>query len=222
MRLPVEPVIRTACSGSRRHRAGEGLPSSRAHLPPIPLPLPRRVPQRLHIQDFSAFHGLRRDFSGSAPSCPLAGLASRGCRIRVMLRAGRSLPAKGFRHCASTPGVSPRRWQPATGPPGSYPDRTFTGWRTRACAWITSTTSPPITRGCTHAAGHTKLGLAVAVLSPAISVTTTKSTASTNFRSARRGNRIQASPISITNDRLRPHGAAFCTNLLGPGRYGND
>jgi hypothetical protein len=77
--------------------------------------------------------GLRRAFSGSAPPCPLAGLASRGCKIRLMLRAGRSLPQKGFRRWASTPGVSPRRRQPATGPPGSYPDRTLTGRQTRAC-----------------------------------------------------------------------------------------
>jgi hypothetical protein len=39
---------------------------------------------------------------------------------------------KGFRHWASTPRVSPRRRQSATGPPGSYPDRTHTGKRRRA------------------------------------------------------------------------------------------
>jgi len=33
---------------------------------------------------------------------------------------------------SSTPGVSPRRRQPATGPPGSYPDRTSTSKRRRA------------------------------------------------------------------------------------------
>ena len=41
-------------------------------------------------------------------------------------------PYKGFRHCTSTPGVSPRRRQSATGPPGGYPDRTRTGWQRRA------------------------------------------------------------------------------------------
>lgn len=75
--------------------AGEGLPSSRAHLPAIPLPLPRGVPRRLHVQVFGAFRGLRRESSGSAPPCPRLGLASRGCRIRFMLRAGSSLPPKG-------------------------------------------------------------------------------------------------------------------------------
>lgn len=49
-----------------------------------------------------------------------------------MLRTAQSLPLKGFRHWASTPGVSPRRRQSATGPPGSYPDRTLTGRRRRA------------------------------------------------------------------------------------------
>src|SRR3954447_23045026 len=38
----------------------------------------------------------------------------------------------GFRHWASTPPVSRRSRQSATGPPGSYPDRTHTGKRRRA------------------------------------------------------------------------------------------
>ena len=49
-----------------------------------------------------------------------------------MLRTVQLLPLKGFRHWASTPGVSPRRRQSATGPPGSYPDRTSTGRRQQA------------------------------------------------------------------------------------------
>ncbi len=60
------------------------------------------------------------------------GLSRRG-RLRVMLRTVRLLPlSQGFRRWASTPGVSPRPRQPATGPPDSYPDRTFTGKRQRA------------------------------------------------------------------------------------------
>jgi hypothetical protein len=54
-----------------------------------------------------------------------------------MLRTGQLLPLTGFRRWAPTPGVSPRRRQPATGLPGDYPDRTFTGRRTQACG-ITS------------------------------------------------------------------------------------
>ena len=96
VRLPGGTVIRTGCSRSAATGAGEGFPSSRTHPLTIPLSLPRRVPRRLHLQVLGAFHGLRRDFSGSAPSCPLAGLASRGCKIRVMLRAGQSLPPKGL------------------------------------------------------------------------------------------------------------------------------
>jgi len=49
-----------------------------------------------------------------------------------MLRTARSLPHKGFRHWASTMQVSPQSRQSATGPPGSYPDRTYTGKRRRA------------------------------------------------------------------------------------------
>ena len=58
--------------------------------------------------------GLRRDFSGSAPPCPLSGLASRGCKIRLMLRAGQSLPLEGL----STLGFDTRRFPPA--PPTCY------------------------------------------------------------------------------------------------------
>jgi len=42
------------------------------------------------------------------------------------------LPQKGFRRWAPAPGVSPRYRQPATGPPGSYPGRTYTGKQRRA------------------------------------------------------------------------------------------
>ncbi len=49
-------------------------------------------PSALHLQALHAFHGLRRDLPDSAPSGPLAGLASRGGRIHVMLRAERLLP----------------------------------------------------------------------------------------------------------------------------------
>src|SRR5437764_12847016 len=65
-----------------------------------------------------------------------------------MLRTVQSLPQQGFRHWAPAPGVSPRRRQPATGPPGSYPDRTSTGKRRRAYEhedppWRYVTASPP-------------------------------------------------------------------------------
>jgi hypothetical protein len=50
-----------------------------------------------------------------------------------MLRTARLLPlSQGFRHWASTRPVSRPGRQSATGPPGSYPDRTSTGKRRRA------------------------------------------------------------------------------------------
>src|SRR4051794_6575700 len=51
-------------------RAGEGLPSSRRHYLNVPRPIRRGVLQRLHIQVFSAFHGLHPDFGGSALPAP--------------------------------------------------------------------------------------------------------------------------------------------------------
>src|SRR4030081_39373 len=63
-----------------------------------------------------------------------------------MLRTVRLLPHKGFRRWASTPGVSPRHRQPATGPPGSYPDRTSTGKQRRARLVINRLhDQPPVT-----------------------------------------------------------------------------
>ena len=50
-----------------------------------------------------------------------------------MLRTASSLPLlQGFRHWAPTRPVSRPSRQSATGPPGSYPDRTSTGKRRRA------------------------------------------------------------------------------------------
>src|SRR5215213_1250853 len=46
--------------------AGEGLPSSRRHLPSVPRPLTPGSPSRLHLQDLHRFHGLRREPPGSA------------------------------------------------------------------------------------------------------------------------------------------------------------
>jgi hypothetical protein len=62
-----------------------------------------------------------------------------------MLRTARLLPHKGFRHWASPPQVSPRQRQSATGPPDSYPDRTYTGKRRRARPAINrSHDQPPV------------------------------------------------------------------------------
>ena len=55
---------------SADHRAGEGLTSSRRHYLNVPSPIRRGVLQRLHIQVFSAFHGLHPVFGGSALPAP--------------------------------------------------------------------------------------------------------------------------------------------------------
>ena len=87
----------------------------------------------------SPFHGLHPEGLGSAPPLPrlsgghpndAAGFAS------CCGPCGRS-PYKGFRHRASTRTVSRPSRRSATGPPGSYPDRTCTGWRRRACLQTT-------------------------------------------------------------------------------------
>jgi len=54
-----------------------------------------------------------------------------------MLQTAWLLPQKGFRRWASIRPVSRPSRQPATGPPGSYPDGTRTRWRRRAYVGIT-------------------------------------------------------------------------------------
>jgi hypothetical protein len=80
-----------------------------------------------------ARHSLHRTTIGGT-SNDAAGFAS---RYGPLSRS----PYKGFRHWASTPDVSLRRRQPATGPPGSYPDRTHTGKRRRAYDQRSTTSS---------------------------------------------------------------------------------
>ena len=90
-------------------------------------------PSGLHSRLFTPFHGLRREQRGSAlPLSARRRLSQRRGRLRFTLRTVRSLPQKGFRRWASTRPVSRPSRQPATGPPGSYPDRTHTGRRRRA------------------------------------------------------------------------------------------
>jgi hypothetical protein len=89
VRLPVCAVIRTA--SSRLAEPGPG----RASPVPVPTFRPSRSPYPggflgAAVQGLCAVRGLRRSFSGSAPPVP-CGLTSRGCRIRLMLRAGRLL-----------------------------------------------------------------------------------------------------------------------------------
>ena len=113
-------------------RAGEGLPGSRCHHLNVPSPIRREVPRGC-FQALHPFHGLRRDNRGSAPPVPArrrrpndaAGFASRYGPLSCS-------PQRGFRRWASTRPVSRPSRQPATGPPGSYPDGTHTRRRQRA------------------------------------------------------------------------------------------
>ena len=72
----------------------------------------------------------------------------------MTLRTIRLLPQKGFRRWAPPPGVSPRHRQPATGPPGSYPGRTYTGKQRRARLAINQLHDQPPVSGRT--AGQAK------------------------------------------------------------------
>ena len=113
-----QPVIGPASPVTTRRSPGRGGP------PQFPSLLSERstphTPEgswRLRFQVLHRVHGLHRDFSGSAPPAPtLTGgplttlQASRDAADRSF-----APPSQGFRRCASTPGVSPRRRQPATG-----------------------------------------------------------------------------------------------------------
>ena len=126
-------------TNSQDASAGEGLPSSRRHLLNVPRPLTPGSPSRLHFQDLHRFHGLHREPPGSAlPQCLTTRQAS------LALRTAQLLPQQGFRRWAPTRPVSRPSRQPATGPPDSYPDRTFTGRRRRASDQVmTAKRSPP-------------------------------------------------------------------------------
>src|SRR5918995_5829041 len=129
-----------------RGRSGRG-GSPRFPLPPSQRSEPHTPggPSGLHFQALHPFHGLRRDNRGSAPPVPArrrrpndaAGFASRYGPLSCS-------PQRGFRRWASTRPVSRPSRQPATGPPGSYPDRTHTGRRRRASDQVTTAgRSPP-------------------------------------------------------------------------------
>ena len=131
------PVIGRDAPPASRNRMGRGGP---LQFPP-PLsersePLTPGSPSRLHLQDLHRFPGLRPSPPGSALPCPTrlrAGLlTTRQASLDVTDRSVAHPAQRGARRWASTPPVSRRHRQPATGPPDSYPDRTYTGKRRRA------------------------------------------------------------------------------------------
>ena len=129
------PVIgHLAPAPIRRRRTGEGLPSSRRHLPHVPRPLRREVLRGCASRLFTPSMAFALTAGARLLLVPtMRWVCSRRGRLRFMLRTAWSLPLKGFRHRAPARPVSRPDRRSATGPPGSYPDRTFTGRRRRAC-----------------------------------------------------------------------------------------
>ena len=129
------PVIgRLAPAPIRRRRTGEGLPSSRRHLPHVPRPLRREVLRGCASRLFTPSMAFALTAGARLLLVPtMRWVCSRRGRLRFMLRTAWSLPLKGFRHRAPARPVSRPDRRSATGPPGSYPDRTLTGRRRRAC-----------------------------------------------------------------------------------------
>ena len=87
----------------------------------------------LHIQALHPFHGLHPEGRGSAPPPPdkPGTLTTRQASLRRYGPLSRS-PNMGFRRWAPTRPVTRPSRQPATGPPGSYPDGTHTRRQRRA------------------------------------------------------------------------------------------
>ena len=129
------PVIgHLAPAPIRRRRTGEGLPSSRRHLPHVPRPLRREVLRGCASRLFTPSMAFALTAGARLLLVPtMRWVCSRRGRLRFMLRTAWSLPLKGFRHRAPARPVSRPDRRSATGPPGSYPDRTLTGRRRRAC-----------------------------------------------------------------------------------------
>ena len=80
-----------------------------------------------------AFHGLRQIHTGSAPSSPLKRRESLTTLQTSLHAADRPVAPPRF-----DPGLSTEPGGFTTGDLGVSPDRTFTGWSSRACRSVTS------------------------------------------------------------------------------------
>jgi hypothetical protein len=69
--FPFQRLYAPAAPGPQRPGPGRASPVPVSTLWPSRSPYPGGFPGRLHVQVLGAFHGLRREFSGSAPSCPI-------------------------------------------------------------------------------------------------------------------------------------------------------
>jgi hypothetical protein len=135
------PVIGRRWPAGTAARSGRGGPPQ---FPPPPsehsAPSTAGSPSRLRFQDLHRFHGLHRDYRGSAPSHPLT---TRQASLDAADRSVAPLLSKGLRRRAPTRPVSRPDRQPATGLPGDYPDRIFTGRRRRASDQVIIAGQPP-------------------------------------------------------------------------------
>jgi hypothetical protein len=108
------------------------------------------------FQDLHRFPGLRPFLPGSAlprPTRHRAGcVTTRQASLHVTDRSVAHPATRDARRWASTRPVSRRHRQPATGPPDSYPDRTYTGKRRRAYESVVNHLhdQPPFTTGRTR------------------------------------------------------------------------
>jgi hypothetical protein len=155
--FPVRPVIgRHAPAATIRRLPGRGGPPQ---FPPPPsirsAPHTPGSSSRLRFQALHRFHGLRPDFERLGTPLPArepGRLSNDAAGFTSCYGTHRRSPIQGFRRWAPTRPVSRPSRQPATGPPGSYPDRTSTGRRRRAyeheeTPWHYVTVSPPVLLG---------------------------------------------------------------------------
>ena len=128
------PVPAATLDTFRAPYAGEFLTAALPGSSPLPWPSPRFREAR---------HSLAR---------PEGRLSNDAAGFASCYGPHRRSPRKGFCRWAPAPPVSRRNRQPATGPPGSYPDRTHTGRRRRAYEheeppWHYVTVLPPVLLG---------------------------------------------------------------------------
>src|SRR5690242_2898309 len=151
-----QPVIgRHAPAAGIRRLPGRGGPPQ---FPPPPsirsAPHTPGSPSRLRFQALRRFHGLRPDFErlGTPFARPEGRLSNDAAGFASCCGPHRRSPYRAS-DAGLRPGpVSRPSRQPATGPPGSYPDRTSTGRRRRAyeheeTPWHYVTVSPPALLG---------------------------------------------------------------------------
>jgi hypothetical protein len=143
------PVIGTTLPAAA-HRSLPGRAGPPQFPPPLSEPSPplRRGVPRGRPPGRHRFHGRHRGSRGPALPCPPHGGQGNGAAGPASCHGPSGCLPTGQVTLGFDAGRSPRRRQPATGPPGSYPDRTSTGKRRRAC-----TDAQPYTRSTSSLLG---------------------------------------------------------------------